>query len=265
MMSPALRSRGLFVAGTDTGVGKSLVAAGLIRLASAGGLQAQGLKPVETGCAKVGDSLFPEDGAFLVGAGNNAISLEECTPFRFSMPAAPYRAAKAEGKPLTLAGIEEHILRMVSEADLTVVEGAGGLMVPIDEGGLLIDLIERLRFPVVLVGRSSLGTLNHTLLSLEALERRGINTIGVVLSSLSTERGPEEDYTADDLKRFAKGIPVFLLPHMDREIASDPGRIAGELDRVGLGAILSARLEGEPRRHKDTKEADSEEHYSAPG
>ncbi|MEW6349303.1 MAG: dethiobiotin synthase [Thermodesulfobacteriota bacterium] len=237
-MGPVLMQRGLFVAGTDTGVGKSVVAAGLIRLALARGLRAQGVKPVETGCEKVGDSLFPEDGAFLVRASNKAIGLDECTPLRFSMPAAPYRAAKAEGKSVTLAWIEEHVRQLTSRADLTVVEGAGGLMVPMGKDWLLIDLVERLRFPVVLVGRSGLGTINHTLLSLEAMERRRIRTIGVMLSSLSPDRGPEEEYTPGDLNAFSNRVPVYALPHMDRATACDPGRIARELDRVGLGELV---------------------------
>jgi dethiobiotin synthetase len=239
-MNPSFRHRGLFVAGTDTGVGKTLVAAGLVRLGLDHGLHVHGLKPVETGCKTSADGLYPEDGDFLVRAAQGSISLEECTPFRFSLPASPFRSAAAEGKHITISALEEHILKMISTADCTIVEGAGGIMVPVERHRLLIDLIDRLGFPLLLVARTAIGTLNHSLLSLDALKRRGIETVGIVLSCGSAEPGPEEKYTPEDLTSFAEGVPVFVLPHMDEATTSDPGKIAQVLQGIGLMELLFA-------------------------
>ncbi len=229
---------GLFVAGTDTGVGKTLVAAGVIRLALDQGLRVHGLKPVETGCKASTDGLFPEDGAFLVGASDGSISLEDCTPFRFSLPASPYRAATQEGQHITISSLEEHVLKMASTVDCIIVEGAGGLMVPVEKHRLMIDLMVRLAFPVLLVARTAIGTLNHTLLSLEALKHRGIETVGIVLSRGSVAPGPEEKYTPEDLAAFTSGTPVFVLPYMDAQTRADPRKIAKALEIIGIKELL---------------------------
>ena len=123
MISGAGHRGGLFVAGTDTGVGKTLVAAGVIRLALDQGLRVHGLKPVETGCKESTDGLFPEDGAFLVKAAGGSTSLQDCTPFRFSLPASPYRAATQEGRHITISSLEEHVLKMACTVDCIIVDG----------------------------------------------------------------------------------------------------------------------------------------------
>lgn len=216
----------LFVTGTDTGVGKTAVAAGLIRWARNRGLKAVGVKPVETGCTLRSGMRWPADGAMLQEASEGDITLDDCCPFRFSMPAAPYRAAPMEGSRISVAELEEHVRTVAAEAEFTVVEGAGGLMVPIDEKHMMIDLIERLGVPVLLTGRTGLGTVNHTLLSLEALRSRGIIVLGIVLSPCSAVPGPEEEYTPQDITRLVEDIPVVTLPLFTREQLTDPGAIA---------------------------------------
>jgi len=235
-LNPALK--GIFVTGTDTGVGKTLFAAGLVRLALSRGVAVKVLKPVETGCLIRSGMLFPEDGAFLVEASGNRVSLDECTPFRFSLPASPYRAAALEGKRLFASDLVEHVLTAAETADLTVVEGAGGLMAPIDDNFMMIDLIERLGYPVILVARTRLGTINHTLLSVEALDRRGIKLVGIVLSQSTPDRGPEEEYTLGDVERFVGDIPVVVLPYVSADCARDSARIAEILSAAVPKALL---------------------------
>ncbi len=225
--SHAYRKRGLFITGTDTGVGKTIVAAGLVRLARNAGIRAIAVKPMETGCQVRSGVLFPEDGAFLAEAAENDLSLDECVPFRFSLPASPARAAAMEGCGLNMADVEEHVRALTEDADLTVVEGAGGLMVPIQGRLMMIDLAQRLGYSSLLVGRTRLGTINHTLLSLHALKERGIPIAGVVLScSESSLAGPEEEFTLDDLAYLADDVPVVGLPFLSPKIRGDAGRIA---------------------------------------
>ena len=103
------RSNAIFVTGTDTGVGKTIVSAGLVRLARRRGLRAIAIKPVETGCTIRSGILWPEDGVYLRKASENKVNLEECVPFRFSLPASPYRASIMDGKDLSISEIERHV------------------------------------------------------------------------------------------------------------------------------------------------------------
>jgi dethiobiotin synthetase len=226
MMSERLLKKGLFVTGTDTGVGKTIVAAGFVRFVRNRGLRGLGVKPIETGCSVRDGMLYPEDGVFLKEASEGDITLDECAPFRFSLPAAPHRAAAMEGKHLKLVDLVEHVLSVSEDADLTVVEGAGGLMVPIQEDSMMIDFMVRLGYPILLVARRALGTLNHTLLSVDALEKRGVAPVGIILSATSASTGPEEEFTPRDIARLVKGIPVAELPFLSPDIARDPGQIA---------------------------------------
>jgi dethiobiotin synthetase len=223
------RRKGLFVAGTDTGVGKTIVAAGLVRLARKAGIRAIAIKPIETGCSLRSGVLFPEDGAFLADAAEKCLSLDQCVPFRFSLPASPARAAAQERRSLEMTDVEEHVRTLAQDMDLTVVEGAGGLMVPIQGGLMMIDLIESLGFSALLVGRTRLGTVNHTLLSLAALKERGIRVAGIVLSCSTSTSGPEEEFTPADLACLVEDVPVVVLPFLGSVIPGDPERIASAM------------------------------------
>jgi dethiobiotin synthetase len=235
---PLFRKKGLFITGTDTGVGKTVVAAGLVRLARNAGLNSVAIKPIETGCSFRDGMLYPEDGVFLRQASEQAISLDHCTPFRFSLPASPARAAAMEGKRLFVGDVVEHVRAVVEDVDLTVVEGAGGLMVPIEERVMMIDLIERLGFPTLLVGRMKLGTINHTLLSVEALRSRNIPIAGIVLSRSEAAVGPEEEHTPGDIARLTKDISVVMLPHVSTQIATDAGAIAETMNQAWPQELL---------------------------
>ena len=220
------REKGIFVTGTDTGVGKTVVAAGLVRLARKVRITAITVKPIETGCqcAPVPCSLKMEP--FSGRAAERHLSLDECVPFRFSLPASPARAAAMEGRTLKISDVRNTFAALAEGADLTIVEGAGGLMVPIQDRLMMIDLAERLGYPTLLVGRTRLGTLNHTLLSMTALKERGMSVAGIVLSCSSPDSGPEEAFTAGDLARLIEDVPVVVLPFLSPEVVGDAERIA---------------------------------------
>ena len=193
--------RGFFVAGTDTGVGKTEIARAICALLARRGLQPRALKPVETGC----EPHHPQDALALLAACGTGQLLDEICPYRFRLPAAPLVAAEAEGTAIDLFRIEELVSR--AKAPI-VVEAAGGLLVPIARAAISLDqmdpadraparaivtnldLAERLRLPVVLVARAGLGTLNHTALSVDALERRGVEIAAVVLNRCLPEDDP---------------------------------------------------------------------------
>jgi dethiobiotin synthetase len=202
------------------------------------GLRAVGLKPIETGCPVRDGELFPEDGHLLWQAGENQLSLDECAPFRFAFPAAPYRASSVVGTRLSPREIVGHIREVSDHADLTLVEGAGGLMVPIHEKILMIDLIGDLAYPVLLIARSRLGTLNHTLLSLGTLQQRDIKVLGIIVSFSERIGGPEEEFVVSDLKRFSGEVPVWSLPYLEKELREDPVKLAESLAQAVPQGVL---------------------------
>jgi len=193
--------KGFFIAGTDTGVGKTEIGRALCSLLRMRGLRPLALKPVETGCAR--DA--PRDALALREACGSGQSLDDVCPYRFLLPAAPLVAAEAEGAEIDLLRIEAMVARASSPI---VVEAAGGLLVPLARAPLSLDqvdpadrapsraivtnldLADRLRLPVVLVGRAGLGTLNHCALSVDALERRGLEVAAVVLNRVAAEDDP---------------------------------------------------------------------------
>ena len=193
--------RGFFVAGTDTGVGKTEIGRAICALMARKGLHPLALKPVETGC----EPDRPEDALALREACGSSQPLDELCPYRFRLPAAPLVAAEAEGRRVDLLRIEDLVER--ARAPI-LVEAAGGLMVPLAREPLSLDqidpadgppsavivtnldLAERLQLPVVLVGRAGLGTLNHCALSVEALEQRDLLLAAVVLNRTQPDDDP---------------------------------------------------------------------------
>lgn len=176
-----------FVAGTDTGVGKTEVAAALLSLMADAGMDPGPFKPYESGCPSL---LSPQDALALQAASRSGDSLERICPHRFLLPLAPGIAAVRERRPssfaTTLSAFESFAGRPM------VAEAAGGLLVPLDGERTVLDLIAALGMPVVLVARAGLGTLNHTGLSLEALARRKVPVRAIVLSRSLPHEDPAE-------------------------------------------------------------------------
>jgi dethiobiotin synthase len=182
-----MKERGVFVTGTDTDAGKTVVAAALVAA-----LGAHYWKPVQSGL----DDLPGGDTAVVAGLTGHAPGDFPPPAYGFRAALAPDQAAAAED-----ARIDPGRIRLPDWDHPLVVEGAGGLMVPLDDATLMIDLAGRLGLPVVLAARTGLGTINHTLLSLEALLRRGLPVAGVVFS------GPDHPANVDAVRRLG-GVPV---------------------------------------------------------
>jgi dethiobiotin synthetase len=172
------RGRGLFVTATDTGVGKTLVACELIRRLRRRGIDACGMKPVETGVGPDG----PLDALALRRASGGSDPLEDVCPQRFALPAAPSVAAEAEGRCVDLPAILGAYMRLAARHACVIAEGAGGLLVPLAPGVDMGGLAAELGLPVLVVARARLGTINHTLLTLEALRARELPVAGIVVS-----------------------------------------------------------------------------------
>jgi len=192
--------KGLFVTGTDTGVGKTVVTCALARGLRAAGIDVGVMKPVETGVPASG----PEDAQALMRAAGVGDELDLVCPIQYAMPAAPEAAAAAEGAESSVSSIDRihRAFSTLSERHaFTLVEGAGGILVPFDEKTTMADVAKRLETPVLVVARASLGTINHTLLTLEACASRGLDVIGVVLSHATGVLSEADTHNLEVLKR----------------------------------------------------------------
>ena len=180
--------RGLVVTGTDTGVGKTVVSMGLLRLAARTGRRLVPFKPAETGCA---DDHPADAVALRAAAARPDLPLDLVCPHRFRPPVAP--AAATRGRPpLTLARLATGARAAARTGDALLVEGAGGLLTPYARDLTIADLAARLRLPVILVSRNALGTINHTALCVIELRRRKLPLLGIVLVDAAHRPHPDE-------------------------------------------------------------------------
>ena len=202
-------SHGIFITGTDTGVGKTLVTAALALHLKKRGLAVGVMKPIETGVlpARAAQS----DAARLRSIIENEETLGAICPYSFKLPVAPLAAAQHEKRTINLDTIKK-VYRLLSvRYDHMVVEGIGGVHVPVTHSDNVMDLIKCLRLPIVIVGRSGLGGVNHALLTIEALRRKHIDIIALVLNRTQSVRSAlahaQERSTIEILRKQA-AIPV---------------------------------------------------------
>ncbi len=204
---------GLFVTGTDTGVGKTRISAILAHLLNARGLVVRPRKPVESGCRSGEAGLIPEDAVTLQAAAKSDELLESICPYRFESALSPERAAALVGKILTLDEVSAACRQGVTETDFLLVEGAGGFYSPLASGVLNADLAVALSLPVLLVVADRLGTIGHTLLTVEAIKCRGLTLAGVVLNQAAPAVDQQMDNAAE-LSRWL-GEPVLVTGHFE--------------------------------------------------
>ncbi len=199
--------RGLFITGTDTGVGKTWLGVRFVGLCHSRGIAVRPRKPVESGCEDGAGELLPADASAYHSACGGCEPLARITPFRLRHAISPQRAARLEGADTTLARLEAAVRDGIGEADLVVAEGAGGFYSPLALDGLNADLATRLRLALVLVAPDRLGVINHVLLSLEAAQHRGLALAAVVLNAADAAGPPGMD-NLDDLAGLVD-CPVF--------------------------------------------------------
>jgi dethiobiotin synthetase len=174
----------IYVTGTDTGAGKSLVAAGLVAALNAAGFPALGMKPVASGCRDTAAGLRNDDAELLQSAGGPPVSYEDVNPYAFAPPIAPHIAAREAGARVALAPILAARARLAARTPRLVIEGVGGWMAPLSDTLLQADLVRALDVPVLLVVGLRLGCLNHALLSARAIVGDGLRLLGWVGSTV---------------------------------------------------------------------------------
>jgi dethiobiotin synthetase len=256
-------TKGIFITGTDTGVGKTIVSAAIIRVLMKKGIKVGAMKPIETGCKKVEDSekksmeeLIPSDGLFLKEMAELDDSIDLVTPVRFKEPLAPLVASDLEfGVRSYEVGVQgltkvfNAYEKLSNKYGFLVVEGVGGLLVPIakrqrangkgQEVYFVVDLIKDLNLPIVVVARPTLGTINHTLLTVNHALREGINVSGVIINYHNPPEDSIAEKTNPDVLRQLCPVPVIgVLPYLAEITKESIEKVTeGCIDMTILGCI----------------------------
>ena len=218
-------SFGVYVTGTDTGIGKTLTSSALLHALRAHGLRVAGMKPVASGCERIDGGWRNADALALQAAGEAGIAYADINPFALEHPLAPELAARDAGVEVALAPILDAHARLVAQADAVVVEGVGGWAAPLSASLMQADLVRALRLPVVLVVGLRLGCLNHALLSARAIVDDGVQLAGWIASHVD----PAMERVEDNLAMLRERLPApcwCVLPHAP---GIDPALLARHL------------------------------------
>ncbi|MBI5181916.1 MAG: dethiobiotin synthase [Nitrospirae bacterium] len=231
-------AKGIFISGTDTGVGKTVVAGGLACTLKREGLDIGVMKPVQTGCAaKKGSGFIAPDTEFLIRISGVKDKINLVAPYRLKEPLAPSVAAEAEDRVIDIKKIVSAYNLLTQKHNFIIVEAAGGILVPIWEDFLFIDLIKRLSLPIIIVARIGLGTINHTLMTVRCARSAGIEIIGIIFNHTNNIKDGIAEKTNPDIIKRLCNIPILgIIPFIDKLKTE-------EIDAENLRAIFSKNVD----------------------
>jgi dethiobiotin synthetase len=229
---------GLFVTGTDTGVGKTVVAGAIARWFYQQSRRVAVCKPAATGCVRRREGLVSEDAEYLAACAESRHPLDLICPQRFAEPLAPAVAAERAKQTLDWASIGRSIRLMAQESDVMIVEGVGGILVPMDKKHTVLDMAIALKLPAVVVGRAGLGTINHTLLTVRVLRDAGVSVAGVVINRYPGDQtGIAEESNPRAIEQWGK-VPILTIVPNHPGIGPPPhGVIQSAVDRVDWATL----------------------------
>jgi len=213
--------RGFFFTGTDTGVGKTLIAGAIAKALAEAGKRVGVMKPLESGCRQDHGQLIPLDALFLKKMSGAADDLSLVCPYALALPLAPGIAAEKEQVAISLETIATVFARIAARHDLVLVEGAGGLMAPVTPEHLTVDLIRLLGLPLIIVARAGLGTINHTLLTVKQAQQEGLAVRGVILNKTSPEPDESEETNPGVIEKFSGVRLLGVVPYIDNAARQD--------------------------------------------
>ena len=224
--------RGIFVTGTDTGVGKTIVAATLARLLRMNGVSVGVMKPVTSGCREENGQLVSDDALLLCQAAGIQVS-EDIAPYRLREALAPADAARLDGVRIDFAEIKASFDRLAATYQYVIVEGAGGLMVPLSGGLLVADLARELELPLLVVARPGLGTINHTVLTCFGAQQLGLQVAGVIIDGMPEHPGLAEQGAPHQIGSLCGASVLGIWPQRN------------EVDEMEMVDELAAWLDGQ--------------------
>jgi dethiobiotin synthetase len=229
------RKPGLFVTGTDTAVGKTLIAGGIAKVLTAKGRSVGVFKPIATGCKYEWDGLVSADTEFLAWCANSNLSLSTITPVGCRTPAAPIVSAAHDSTDIDFSKISSAYEEVCRNSDIVIVEGIGGVRVPLTEQFDLLDLAVEFALPVVIVARPNLGTINHTLMTIDCVRAAELKIAGVVINGYNaTESTVAEDTAAETIARCSDAEILAVVPFDE----------AVNIEKPNLGEVILISLAG---------------------
>lgn len=227
--------KGFFVTGTDTGVGKTIITAGIAASIREKGISVGVFKPMMCGVKREDEK---SDAFFLKKMSGDAHSLEKINPFQFDGWITPYLAAKRENRTISLEDVKQTWMDVKDSRDFYLIEGAGGLLVPMGSDYLAAHVAQEIGYPLLIVARPGLGTINHTLLTIDVAQRMGLIVAGVILNGLKPGQKGEVEKTNPQLIEKFSGVPVLgtvpWMEQIDRQTLIEAMEKHIAWDRVGL-------------------------------
>jgi dethiobiotin synthetase len=232
---------GLFITGTDTGVGKTVIAAAIARVLRQHGNRVGVLKPIATGCVHRREGLVSEDAELLAHHADSPHPLDVICPQRYIEPLAPAVSAQRANQPVDWNAVQRSLETIARSSDVMIVEGVGGLMVPLDEKHTVLDLARWLGYPAVIVARAGLGTINHTLLTLAALRQANVPIAGVVINRYPRDTpDAAEETNPRAIERWGRVSVLCIIPEARGAISMTmPPDIASPIDAVDWSGLMS--------------------------
>lgn len=228
---------GIFITGTDTGVGKTLVECGLAAVLRESGYKVGVMKPAETGCEEKDGKLFPQDAFYLKEASGSAEPLERICPYPLRASLAPSVAAEREGTKIDIDFLAGLYREISSAHDITLVEGAGGLLVPILPHYTYADLVKLLKLPVLVVAANRLGAINHLLLTLEHASCRGLRVLGYVLNQVTSEASVAAETNREALLSLTVVPCLGEIPYLN-DLETSRASLSGVVEeKLDLGPV----------------------------
>ena len=223
----------LGITGTDTGVGKTVITAGLTAWLRKQGLNAVGMKPIETGGSA-------NDAEMLRAASDNSATVDEIAPIRFALPLAPAVAARFAGSPIDVYKLDERFAALSRGRDAILVEGAGGIVVPVHGRLSYAGLFRRWDLGLIIVAQNRLGVINHTVLTATAARFAGLELVAIVLNDTPTSvEDPSRASNRDAIEELIEDVPVLSFPAVTNP--RDISNLASCVESSGLGVLVLDR------------------------
>ncbi|MBN1393118.1 MAG: dethiobiotin synthase [Sedimentisphaerales bacterium] len=227
------KKAGLFITGTDTGVGKTLIAGAIAGILKDKGLRVGVFKPIATGCRYQWEGLISEDAWFLARCANSGLSLSTINPIGYRTPAAPIVSAAREGVLIDFNRIAAAYREVCRSSDIIIVEGIGGVCVPLTEEFDLLDLAVEFALPVVIVTRPTLGTLNHTLMTIDCVRAAKLNIAGIIVNGYNAVESTVAEDTAPDVIADCSGERILTVVPFDETVS---------IEKPNLGEVIIPSL-----------------------
>jgi dethiobiotin synthetase len=235
------KKAGLFVTGTDTGVGKTLIAGAIAKILTDKGLKVGVFKPIATGCKRTWDGLISDDTEFLSYCANSDLSLSTITPIGYRTPAAPIVSAARESLPIDFDKIAAAYKDICQNSDIVIVEGIGGVRVPLTEEFDLLDLAVEFALPAVIVARPNLGTINHTLMTIDCIRAAcgeqsrtaKLKIAGVVINGYNAAESTTAEDTAPEVITQCSGADILAVVPFDETV---------DIQKPNLGEFIVGSL-----------------------